>query len=547
MNKKMTRWGANPRRVLAVKKRNFPGRKGAPRSAETRDKMKLSQICKELEYQCIQGSMDTEVRDIIYDSRKIAKETMFVCMVGAVTDGHKYIPDAVEKGASVIVLEKEDEAAQIPEHITVLKVESARLALALMSAAIFDYPDRKLTTIGLTGTKGKTTTTYMIKNVLEMAGKKVGLIGTIGAVIGDRHIPSKNTTPESYELHRMFAAMVEAGCEYVVMEVSSQGLKLDRTAGIIFDYGVFTNLSPDHIGPAEHASFEEYLYCKSLLFRQCKVGVVNADDEHWEEILKGHTCKVQTFSAAEGVVGTAAEDIQTTDKRSVNLAASDIGFINEDGKLGMHFTVSGCMNCEAKVHIPGRFSVYNSMVTMLVCHLAGISDEAILEGLDKVQVKGRVEMLPVSKEYSLIIDYAHNEVSTRSVLTTLLEYHPKRLICVYGGGGNRSKLRRYDMGEVTGEMADLCVLTCDNPRDEEIRDINTDIKVGLAKSNGKYIEIDDRKEAIAYCMVNAKPGDMIVLLGKGHEDYQEIKGVKYHFDEREAVAEILDEIKEGKR
>lgn len=186
-------------------------------------------------------------------------------------------------------------------------------------------------------------------------------------------------------------------------------------------------------------------------------------------------------------------------------------------------------------------------MTMLVCHLAGISDQAILDGLNKVQVKGRVEMLPVSKDYYLIIDYAHNEVSTRSVLTTLMEYHPKRLICVYGGGGNRSKLRRYDMGEVTGEMADLCVLTCDNPRDEEIRDINNDIKVGLAKSNGKYIEIDDRKEAIAYCMVNAQPGDMIVLLGKGHEDYQEIRGVKYHFDEREAVAEILEEIKEGKR
>ena len=496
--------------------------------------MKLSQICKELEYECIQGSMDTEVRDIIYDSRKIAKETMFVCMVGAVTDGHKYIPDAIEKGASVIVLEKEEEAAQIPDSITVLKVASARRALALMSAALFDYPDRKLITIGLTGTKGKTTTTYMIKNVLEMAGKKVGLIGTIGALIGEEHIPSKNTTPESYELHRMFAAMVEAGCEYVVMEVSSQGLKLDRTAGIIFDYGVFTNLSPDHIGPAEHESFEEYLYCKSLLFKQCKVGVVNADDEHWEDILKGHTCEVRTFSAEDGA-------------KSVDLAASDIGFINEDGKLGMHFNVKGCMNCEAKVHIPGRFSVYNSMVTMLVCHLAGISEEAILEGLAKVQVKGRVEMLPVSKDYSLIIDYAHNEVSTRSVLTTLLEYHPKRLICVYGGGGNRSKLRRYDMGEVTGEMVDLCVLTCDNPRDEEIRDINTDIKVGLARSNGKYIEIDDRKEAIAYCMVNAQPGDMIVLLGKGHEDYQEIKGVKYHFDEREAVAEILDEIKEGKR
>ena len=490
-----------------------------------------SKICEEIEYTLLQGSIETEVRDVIYDSRKIAPETMFVCMVGAVTDGHKYIPDAIDKGASVIVLEREEEAAQIPENITVLKVASARLALALMSAALFDHPARKLVTIGLTGTKGKTTTTYMIKKVLEMAGKKVGLIGTIGAMIGEEHLPSKNTTPESYELHRMFAAMVEAGCEYVVMEVSSQGLKLDRTAGILFDYGIFTNLSPDHIGPAEHASFEEYMECKSLLFRQCKIGVVNADDEHVEGILKGHTCEVKTFSA----------------EKEADLMASDIGFINEDGKLGMHFRVSGCMDCQAKVHIPGRFSVYNSMVTMLVCHLAGISDEAILEGLSKVQVKGRVEMLPVSKDYTLIIDYAHNEVSTRSVLTTLMEYHPKRLICVYGGGGNRSKLRRYDMGEVTGEMADLCVLTCDNPRDEEIRDINNDIKVGLARSNGKYIEIDDRKEAIAYCMKNAKPGDMIVLLGKGHEDYQEIKGVKYHFDEREAVAEILDEMKAGKR
>lgn len=493
--------------------------------------MKLKKICEEIEYTLLQGSMETEVRDIIYDSRKIAQETMFVCMVGAVTDGHKYIPDAIEKGASVIVLEKEEEAAQIPETITVLKVESARRALAYMSAALFDHPARKLVTIGLTGTKGKTTTTYMIKKVLEMAGKKVGLIGTIGAMIGEEHLPSKNTTPESYELHRMFAAMVEAGCEYMVMEVSSQGLKLDRTAGIQFDYGIFTNLSPDHIGPAEHESFEEYMECKSLLFRQCKVGIVNADDEHVEGILKGHTCIVKTFST----------------EKEADLMASNIGFINEDGKLGMHFDVTGCMECQAKVHIPGRFSVYNSMVTMLVCHLAGIGQDAILEGLSKVQVKGRVEMLPVSKDYTMIIDYAHNEVSTRSVLTTLMEYHPKRLICVYGGGGNRSKLRRYDMGEVTGEMADLCVLTCDNPRDEDIRDINNDIKVGLAKSNGKYIEIDDRKEAIAYCMMNAQPGDMIVLLGKGHENYQEIKGVKYHFDEREAVAEILDEIREGKR
>ena len=499
--------------------------------------MKLRELCSEFKYECLSGSMDVDVRDVIYDSRKITEGTVFVCMVGVVTDGHKYIPDAVKKGASAIVVERADEAQQIPDQVTVIQVESARRALAYMSAALFGHPDRKLVTIGITGTKGKTTTTYMIKSVLEMAGKKVGLIGTIGAMIGDEHIPSKNTTPESYELHRMFAAMVEAGCEYVFMEVSSQGLKLDRTAGILFDYGVFTNLSPDHIGPAEHESFEEYLYCKSLLFRQCRVGIVNADDPHWEEILKGHTCQVRTFSAE----GNDVKD------QVVDLFASDIGYINEGGRLGMHFTVSGCMDCKVKVHIPGRFSVYNAMVTMLVCNLAGIPDRAVLDGLEKVQVKGRVEILPVSKDYSMIIDYAHNEVSTRSVLTTLLEYHPKRLICVYGGGGNRSKLRRYDMGEVTGELADLCVLTCDNPRDEEIRDINADIKVGLAKSNGKYIEIDDRKEAIAYCMTHAKPGDMIVLLGKGHEDYQEIKGVKYHFDEREAVAEILDEIKSGER
>ena len=491
--------------------------------------MKLSEICKETAYTCLQGSMDAEITDIIYDSRKLEPQTMFVCMVGAVTDGHKYIPDAIQKGAAAIVVERAEEAKQIPESITVLQVASARQALAQMSAAFFSYPARELVTIGLTGTKGKTTTTYMIKSVLEEAGKKVGLIGTIGALIGDKPHPTKNTTPESYELHKMFRAMADEGCEYVVMEVASQGLKLDRVYGIEFDNGIFMNLSPDHIGPAEHASFEEYMECKSMLFRQCKVGIANMDDEHFKGVLQNHTCELKTFSAQDGDV-------------DADLVAGAIGFLDEEGKLGMHFTTTGCMNVYAKVYIPGRFSVYNSLVTMLTCHLAGIPDEDILRGLARVQVKGRVEMVPVSKDFTVIIDYAHNEVSTRSVLTTLKEYHPKRLICLYGGGGNRSKLRRYDMGEVTGEMADLCVLTCDNPRDEEIADINNDIKIGLAKSNGKYIEIDDRKEAIRYCIEHAQKGDMIVLLGKGHENYQEIKGVKYHFDEREAIAEVKQEL-----
>lgn len=488
--------------------------------------MKLSEICKELEYTCIQGSLDVEITDVVYDSRKIEKGTVFVCMVGAVTDGHRYIPDAVQKGAAAIIVEKEEAAAQIPEGITVLLTASARRALALMSAAFFGYPARKMVMLGLTGTKGKTTTTYMIKSVLEEAGKKVGLIGTIGARIGEEELPSKNTTPESYELHKMFRAMVDAGCEYLVMEVSSQGLKMDRVAGIEFDYGIFTNLSPDHIGPAEHHTFEEYMGCKSLLFRQCKTGIVNIDDEHWGGVLSGHTCEVKTFSC-------------TT---KADLTAGEIGFLEGEGRHGMHFTTNGCMNVQAKVYIPGRFSVYNSLVTMLTCHLVGIADEDILRGLTKVVVKGRVEMVPVSKDFTVIIDYAHDEVSTRSVLTTLLEYKPKRLICVYGAGGNRSKLRRYDIGEVTGELADMNILTSDNPRDEEVRDINNDIKIGLAKSNGKYVEIEDRTEAIRYSILNAKPGDMIVLLGKGHEDYQEIKGVRYHFDEREAIEAAKKEL-----
>ncbi len=500
--------------------------------------MKLQKILENIEYKLIRGSLETEVSDIVYDSRKAAKDTLFVCMVGAVTDGHKYIPQVAEQGSTVIVLEREEEAAGLGDDITIIKVESTRYALALMSAAFFDYPAKKLTTIGLTGTKGKTTTTYMIKSVLESAGKKVGLIGTIGITVGDEFIPSKNTTPESYELHRIFAKMADEGCDYVVMEVSSQALMMDRTAGIEFDYGVFTNLSEDHIGPNEHESFEEYRYCKSLLFRQCKVGIVNADDENVTGIIENHTCQLYSYSAQNQIEAFI---------KNPDLTAADIEFINENGKLGMTFKTSGLLDCQPVVHIPGRFSIYNSLVAMLVSKLCNVPNEAILDGLSKVQVRGRVEILDTPFDYSMIIDYAHNEVSTRSVIETLMEYHPKRLICIFGGGGNRSKLRRYDMGEVTGKYADLCILTCDNPRDEEISSINADIKIGLAKSNGKSIEIEDRKEAIAYAMTHAMAGDMILMLGKGHENYQEIKGVKYHFDEREAVAEIIEEISKGER
>ena len=327
------------------------------------------------------------------------------------------------------------------------------------------------------------------------------------------------------------AAMVDAGCQYMVMEVSSQGLKFDRTAGIEFDYGIFTNLSEDHIGPTEHPDFADYLDCKRRLFRQCRIGIINADDPYAQQILEGSTCEIRTFSA----------------EKKADLMASDIRFLNEDGRLGMHFKASGIMNCDAKIHIPGRFSVYNALATMVVCHELGIPDDAVLAGLEDVQVKGRVEMIPISKKFNVIIDYAHNDVSTRSVLKTLREYDPGRIVAVFGCGGNRSKVRRYDIGEAAGELADLCILTSDNPRFEKVEDINNDIKVGLAKHDAAYIEINDRREAIAYAITHALPGDMIILLGKGHETYVEIEGVKHHFSEHEVVREIAEDIRAGRR
>ena len=499
--------------------------------------MKLREICRDIEYRPIQGSPDTEVTDIIYDSRKVAPGTMFVCMVGAVTDGHKYIPDAIAKGASVLVVQSEDSYREFSQGIdtsgvTVIQVESARLALAYMSAAFFDYPAKKLTTVGLTGTKGKTTTTFIIQDVLTHAGVKAGLIGTIATVIGKDSTPAKNTTPESYEIHKAMAQMVDAGCKCVIMEVSSQGLKLDRTAGITFDYGVFTNLSPDHIGPAEHPDFDDYLRCKKILFTQCRTGIFNIDDEHAADMMEGASCD---------------QIITMSTRQPADITASDMEFIKDAGKLGMKFNVHGMMEGEAKTHIPGRFSVYNALTTIAVCKLLNIDEESIREGLVDAQVKGRVELVPVSEEFYVIIDYAHNALSTRSVLRTLREYEPNRLVAVFGCGGNRSKVRRYNIGEAAGKLADLCILTTDNPRFESVRAINEDIKIGLDKVGAEYIEIDDRKEAIAYAITTAEPGDMIIMLGKGHETYIEIEGVKHHFSEHEVIWEIVDEIYAGKR
>ncbi len=483
------------------------------------------ELLKDLKYEVISGSVDVNVNELIYNTKMVSKECMFVCIKGAVFDSHDMAADAAANGAVVIVAER---PVDVPADICVVLVKDTRYALALISAAYFGYPARKLKTIGITGTKGKTTTTFLIRSILEHAGIRTGLIGTIETIIGDRHIPASNTTPESYAIQQYFAAMVEAGCQVAVMEVSSQGLKLHRTAGILFDIGIFTNLAPDHIGPNEHDSFEEYLECKSRLFRQCRTGIVNLDDSHCAQILEGHTCDVETYGFSE----------------QADLRASDVKLVNRPGFLGVDYHVSGLVNMDAEIDMPGRFSVYNSLVAIAVCWHFEIAKEDVLAALEAAQTKGRIEKVKVSDDFTLLIDYAHNAMSLESLLTTLKEYHPRRLVCLFGCGGNRSRLRRFEMGEVSGRLADLTVITSDNPRYEEPQAIIDDIRTGIEKTDGKYVEIIDRKEAIRYVIEHGQPGDVIVLAGKGHEDYQEIKGVKYPMDERVLIREVLEELEQ---
>ena len=484
----------------------------------------LKTLLENLDVTVVRGTTELDVPDVVYDSRKITKGCLFICIEGANFDGHSAAAQAVEKGAAVLVTQKE---VDIPAdaQVTVLKVENTRYAMAFISAAWFGHPARRLKTIGITGTKGKTTSAYLVKSILENTGFKVGLVGTIEVIIGDTHIHSDNTTPESYVLQSYMARMAEAGCDAVVMEVSSQALMQHRSQGFVFDYGIVTNIEPDHIGPNEHSSFEEYMHCKGMLFRQCRVGIANCDDVHWEKVMEGHTCELETYGLSS----------------QADLRAENLRLTNHNGHLGVAFRVGGLMEFDGEIAMPGRFSVYNALTAIAICRHFGVTEDAIKKALKEAKVKGRIEMVKVSDEFTLLIDYAHNAMALESLLTTLKEYDHGRLVCVFGCGGNRSRLRRYEMGEVSGRLADLTVITSDNPRFEEPQAIIDDIKTGISKTDGEYIEICDRKEAIAYAIDNGRPGDIIVLAGKGHENYQEIKGVKHPMDERELIAEVLRE------
>ncbi len=486
--------------------------------------MKLSYLLEKVEYTCLQGDDNTDIADLVYDSRKVKEGSVFVCISGAVRDGHDYAGEVAEKGAAAIITEKEIE---LPKGVAVIRVADTRMALACMSAAYFGYPAAKLKTIGITGTKGKTTTTYMVRSILEAAGIKTGLIGTIEAIIGDRIIPASNTTPESYILQEYFSEMVAAGCRCAVMEVSSQGLMLQRVGGFTFDYGIFTNIEPDHIGPNEHKDFDEYIACKGLLFKNCRIGIANIDDSHVDRVLEGHTCELETFGLSE----------------NADLRAVKVDLHSKKGRLGVKYKLEGLMDMDVVINMPGSFSVYNSLTAIAICRHFNVPQDLIKKALLEVKVTGRVEAVNISERFTLMIDYAHNAMSLESLLTTIKSYHPKRLVCLFGCGGNRSKLRRYEMGEISSKMSDLTIVTSDNPRFEEPQAIIDDIITGVKRGNGDYITIIDRKEAIRYSIEHAKEGDVIILAGKGHEDYQEIRGVKYKMDERDLISDVLAEMK----
>lgn len=495
--------------------------------------MLLKQLLKNLDYTLVQGCLNTEVTDIYYDSRKVTPGGLFVCIVGTQRDSHDYAADVAAKGAAVLAIQHDLPAevlAALPD-VTVVKFESTRYAMALLSTAYFGRPALEMTMVGVTGTKGKTTTTHMIKAVLEAAGHKVGMVGTNGVYYPGHHYDLNNTTPESYELQKILRQLADAGCDACVMEVSSQGIMMDRVAGIHYKVGVFTNLYPDHIGSGEHSSFEEYRSWKGKLFQRCDVGVVNADDPNTEALLEGHTCKLVTY-------GIHAPKV---DYR----ASEQYRLLRNKEMLGVEFTLteSDGHTLDVQVGMPGLFSIYNALATIGVGKVLGLADAPIHEGLKKALVKGRVELVPISHKFTILIDYAHNEAATESLIETLREYNPNRLVVVFGCGGNRSKLRRYGMGEVCAKLADFSILTEDNNRFEKVEDIIADIKTGMVKGNpdAKYVEIPDRLDALHYAIDHAQEGDLIAVIGKGHEAYRDREGVKTPFLERELIEEYAAE------
>ena len=494
--------------------------------------MELKKILVGLEGLKAKGNLDLDITGLESNSKNIKEGYMFIAIKGYSVDGHDYINNAIEAGAKVVMVQEGCDLKKIklPADVTIIMAKDTREALAICSCNFYGNPSRKFKLIGVTGTKGKTTTTYMIKEILEKAGKKVGLIGTIATYINGKKIKdSDRTTPESLELQQLFSKMVEEGIEVVVMEVSSQSLKLHRVDGCKFDIVLFTNFSEDHISKNEHPDMQDYFQSKLKLFHMCKTGIVNVDDLHGAKIPK---------LFPESNITTYGID------NFANVLAKDITITNAYVDFKVKITDR---NERIKTGIPGRFSVYNSLAAICVAQKFGISPEIIKEALLEVRVPGRSELVNNKKELTIMIDYAHSPESLQNILQAAKSYTRGRVISVFGCGGDRDSGKRPIMGEISGKIADYTIITSDNPRTEEPQKIVEQIEDGIKKTKGKYEVIVDRTEAIEKAIKMANKKDIIILAGKGHEPYQEINGVKYPFDERIIVNEIIDKLEKSEK
>ena len=493
--------------------------------------MLLSKILADVEYKSDAPSelIDSlEIADITYDSRRATADTMFVCLIGAVSDGHNYAAGAYDCGCRVFMVQRQLDTLA-PDAVQIVTADT-RAALALASAALFGYPSRSLLIIGVTGTKGKTTTAAMIGSILNAGGINTATIGTTGIVINGETTPTKNTTPESYELHKAFRKMVDSGVSCVVMEVSSQAIYMRRVVGIHFHIGVFTNLSRDHIGGVEHPTFEHYMMCKAELFRQCRYGIFNADDPHYTDMVKNAHSINTTFG------------VNMRSGVRCDLAARDIRSWHKGNLLGVSFVCRTLMrDCEYSLRMPGEFNVYNALAAVAVAQRMNISERTVVDALAKTTVRGRFEIVTPGADSQLddvvmIIDYAHNAVSMRAALETIRRYKPKRLVVLFGSVGGRTKQRRAELGEVAGQLADFCVITSDNPDFEPPENIIHDIEECVRQTACPYVTFVDRRDAVRYAIEHALPGDLILFAGKGHEQYQIIEGEYRHYDEREEIS-----------
>ena len=471
------------------------------------------------------GNLEIEITGVESNSQKVEKGFVFVAIKGFATDGHEYIESAVKAGAVAVVVQEGCDLSIVKklEDITVIMVPDTRKALAIISSNFYGNPSRKLKLIGVTGTKGKTTTTFMIKEILEKAGKKVGLIGTIATYINGKNMgESSRTTPESLELQRIFAEMVKEKVEYVIMEVSSQSLKLHRVEGCEFEIAVFTNLSEDHISEKEHPDMKDYFESKLKIFDMSKKAFVNVDDLHGNKIPDMFEEKDITTYGIDNFCEVLAKDITITNS-----------YVDFKVKIGER-------NERVKVGIPGRFSVYNSLAAICVARKIGIETETIKEALLEVRVPGRSELVNNKKELTIMIDYAHSPESLESILRASKSYTRGKVISVFGCGGDRDTRKRSIMGEISGRIADYTIITSDNPRTEKPEDIVNEIEKGIKKTKGNYKVVIDRKEAIKEAINIASKNDIVILAGKGHETYQEINGEKFPFDERVIIKQIIE-------